>query len=204
MSKRYKLDDVQLFHDLGIYIPKRMLYLGSETFGEDHESGVDGKMAEKLIKNISILEGLGSDPITIVTNNVGGNVMDGLAIFDAIKNCRSYVRIDVYGQAMSMGSVILQAADERRMSANSVQMIHYGTAGAAGHAKTVQKQVEEDRRLDEVVENIYLARIKEKHPSFSKKKLKEMLSFDTFLTAEQSVDLGLCDSVIAENRGDVE
>ena len=42
-----------------------------------------------------------------------------MAIFDAIKICRSHVTILVYGQAESMSSIILQAADKRIMMPNS-------------------------------------------------------------------------------------
>jgi ATP-dependent Clp protease protease subunit len=192
-------DDVDKFHDYSIYVPKRTIYMGSEEVSIEHgESGTDGSMAERTIKNLTILEALSSDPITIIMNNIGGDEYHGLAIFDAIKACKSHVKIIVMGHAMSMGSIILQAADERVMAARSSQMIHYGQWSFNGHAKTGQKWAKEFDRLDNWMEQLYLTRIQEKNPDFTLKKLKSMLNHDTFLSAQQSISLGLSDSILDE------
>lgn len=198
MSKRISRDDSDRFHDYGIYIPTRTIYMGSETIDESGESGVDAAMAARMIKNLNILDTLSDAQINIILNNPGGDVNHGLAIFDAIEACRSPVSITVFGHAMSMGSVILQAADERIVSPNSSQMIHYGSLSVDKEAKTVYKVVDEFKRIDRWMEVMYLEKIKEKQPSFKLKKLQEMLGNDTFLTAQESVDLGLADKVLGE------
>lgn len=198
---RFTRDDVDKFHDYSLYIPQRTIYMGSEEFSlELGESGTDGLMAERTIKNLMILEGLSSDPITIVMNNIGGDEYHGFAIYDAIKACKSHVTIKVFGHAMSMGSIILQAADLRIMSPTSRQMLHYGTWGINDHAKTTQKWAEEGLRIDRWMEDMYLHRIREKQPRFPIQKLKKMLDHDTFLTADESVALGLCDRVLGEDE----
>lgn len=197
MAKRVNRDDVDKFHDYSIYIPTRTIFMGSEEYSIEHgESGTDGLMAERTIKNLAILESMSSDPITIIMNNIGGDEYHGFAIYDAIKNCRSTVTVKVFGHAMSMGSIILQAADERIMSPTSRQMIHYGTWGVHDHAKTAQKWAKEGEKIDLWMENMYLARIHEKTPAFPIQRLKKMLDHDTFLTPEESVELGLCDSIL--------
>ena len=196
---RLNRDDVDRFHDYGIYIPKRTIFMGSEEVSiESGESGTDSAMAESTIKNLTILEALSSEPITIIMNNIGGDEYHGLAIYDAIKACKSHVKIIVMGHAMSMGSIILQAADERVMSARSSQMIHYGQWSFDGHAKTGQKWAKEFDRLDSWMEQLYLSRIQERVPEFNIKKLKTMLNHDTFMSAEQSIELGLADSILDE------
>lgn len=197
MSRRNR-DDVDRFHDYGIYLPSRTLYMGSEIVGDDTESGTDALMAERMIKNLHILDKDGEE-ITIIMNNLGGDVMHGMAIYDAIKACRSNVVVKAMGNAMSMGSVILQAADERIMAANAVQMIHIGYFGTDGHAKTAYRQADEAKRLDKIVEKIYLDKIREKHPEFSSQRLKGMLDHDTYLSAAQSIELGLADKIMGEN-----
>lgn len=198
MSKRVNRDDIDKFHDYSLYIPSRTIYMGSEHVSDDDfsESGVEATMAERQIKNLHILDVISEDPITIIMNNIGGDVNHGLAIYDAIKACRSHVTIKVFGHAMSMGSIILQAADERIMSANSSQMIHYGSLGVDKHAKTAYKIVDEFKRIDKWMEKMYLEKIKEKIPHFTTPRLQRMLDHDTFLTAQQSVDLGLADKVL--------
>lgn len=194
---KFTRDDVDKFHDYSLYIPKRTIFMGSEEYSQEHgESGTDGLMAERIIKNLTILEGLSNDPIVIVMNNIGGDFNHGLAIYDAIKACKSHITIKAFGNAMSMGSIIFQAADERIMAPNATQMIHYGTWSFSGHSKTGQKWAKDNERLDTWMEEMYLARIKEKQPQFPMAKLKKMLDHDTFITAEESILLGLADKIL--------
>jgi len=138
---RMRRDDIMYFMDEGLYIPTRTIYIGSTSIEEGEESGVDYLMAEKAIKALHILDSSAAEqPITIILNNPGGDVVHGLAIYDAIRHCRNHVTIKVYGHAMSMGAIILQAADERLMSENSVMMLHYGTNSVDGHTKNVERR----------------------------------------------------------------
>jgi ATP-dependent Clp protease, protease subunit len=198
MSKRLNRDDVDKWHDNGIYIPTRTIFIGSESYIDGEESGCDGLMAEKAVKNLHILESINKENITILMNNIGGDEYHCFAIYDAIKSCESFVTIKVFGHAMSAGSIILQAADERIMSPNSMQMIHYGTWGIHDHSKTAQKWAREGLRIDNWMEKMYLEKIKEKHAIFTLAKLQRLLDHDTFLTAKQSVELGLADKVLGE------
>jgi len=114
---------------------------------------------------------------------------------DAIKLCPCEVNGVVRGHAMSMGSWILQACHRRIMGPSAVQMIHYGTWGYVGHAKTAQKWAREGKRLDRMMEDMYLARIHEKQPEYTREALRALLDHDTFLTATESIALGLADDV---------
>lgn len=201
MSKRINKDDIDRFHDYKLYIPSRTIYMGGEEHNiTEGDSGTDGAMAERAIKNLLILDSMSQDPITIIMNNIGGDEYHGGAIMDAVATCKSYITIKVFGHAMSMGSLILQMADERIMAPTSSQMIHYGTWGAHDHAKTAQKIAKEGERLDKWMEQVYLKRIKEKHPHFTLPRLQRLLDHDTYLTAQQSVDLGLADKVLGEEE----
>ncbi len=198
---RITRDEVDRFHDYGIYIPSRTIFMGSEEYDiEGGESGTDGKMAERAIKNLAILEAMNKEPITIIANNCGGDEFHGFAIFDAIKLCKSHVTMKVFGHAMSMGSIILQAADERIMAPTSRQMIHYGTWGINDHAKTAQQWAKEGAKIDLWMEQLYLNKIREKNSAFKLSTLRKMLDHDTFLTAQESVDLGLADKVLSEEE----
>jgi ATP-dependent Clp protease, protease subunit len=198
MSKRLNRDDIDKWHDSGIYIPTRHIYMGSESYEEGEESGCDGLMAERIIKNLHVLESINKEPITILMNNIGGDEYHGFAIYDAIQLCESHVTIKVLGHAMSMGSIILQAADDRIMAPTSRQMLHYGTWGIHDHAKTTQKWAKEGEKIDKWMEQMYLAKMKEKNPHFTLARLQRMLDHDTFLTAKESVECGLADKVLGE------
>lgn len=201
LMKKINRDDVDKFHDYGIYIPRRTIYMGSVDVSVEHgESGTDSSMVEFFIKNLMILEGMSDDPITIIMNNIGGDVNHGLAIYDAIKNSHHDITIKAFGSAMSMGSIILQAADHRIMSPNASQMLHYGTWAFDGHAKTGQKIAKENERQDQWMEQMYLEKILEKHPDYTIAKLKKILDHDTFLNAREAVDLGLADKILGEDE----
>lgn len=201
---RQTRDDIDRFQEYGIHVPTRTIYMGSELVDDEGgENGVDALMAERATKNLHTLDSASQDPITIILNSPGGLVFHGMAIYGAIMSCRSHVKIIVRGQASSMGSLILQAADERILDPYSIVMIHHGSDGYdANHTKNVRKWVDFGKRYDKVLNEIYLERIKEKHPDFSTSKLDKLLDFDTILTAREAVDLGLADSVLGDEAQD--
>lgn len=189
-------DTIDKFLEHGLDFPSKTIYLGSVGDGE-WDTGVDHRMARHAIQGLYLLDKTKHDePITVLMNNPGGDVYHGLAVFDAIRSCKSYVIIKTYGYAMSMGSVVLQAGDRRVMSPNSRMMLHYGTAGAHDHSKNVQRWADEFKRLDKWMEDVYLTKILEKKKRFTRQQLQKKMSFDWFLTAQEAVDLGLADEVM--------
>ncbi len=153
-------DYIDHWFDYGLDVDNRTIYLGSASYEEGGgESGVDHLMAEYFIKAIHMLERASSNqdkPIFVIMNNPGGDWYHGMGIFDAIRACKNHVTIKVFGHAMSMGSIILLAADERIMSPNSKFMIHYGYDGCNNHSKIFEKWGDEGKRINYHMENIYL------------------------------------------------
>lgn len=192
---KFTRDDVDKFFDYGIDIAHRTIYMGSAAVEADDESGVDAIMAERVIKALHILDQK-SEPITIIMNNPGGDWYHGMGIYDAIKSCQSEVTVKVFGMAMSMGAMILQAADHRQVAPNARIMIHYGYMSWSGDSKKFQKWSDECKRTDEEALDILLAKVHEKHPTFKREQLHEMLRDDTILTAIEAVNLGLADDVL--------
>lgn len=192
---KFTRDDVDKFFDYGIDLAHRTIYLGSVTIEEGEDSGVDAHMAERVIKALHILDQK-NEPITIIMNNPGGDYYHGMAIFDAIKACQSEVTVKVFGMAMSMGAAILQAADHRVMAPNARFMIHYGYDNIQGHAKNALVWAQESKKLNGLMEELLLERIREKHPTFKLEELQKMLDPDTILDAQETVNLGLADEVL--------
>ena len=189
-------ENADQFFEHGLSIPSRTIYMGSSAIEKEGESGVDFRMAEKVLKALHILNELSHDPIDIVMNNIGGDVYHGLAIFDAIKNSAAPVRIFVYGHAHSMGSWILQAASFRVMSLHSSMLLHYGEIGFEGNELDLIKFAAERNRINEIMEDTYLTIMHKKRKNYSFADLKQMLSRDTYLTAHEALELGLIDGVI--------
>lgn len=194
MKKQSK--DLSPLFDYNIDPANNLLYLGSYIHPESGEYGIDHAVAEFAIKGLEVLDRQEhKNPITIIMNNPGGSWYHGMAIYDAIKACNSETAIVVYGMAMSMAGLILQAADQRIMTPNSTFMMHYGTNAVEDHAKNFVKWADHEKRLQSVMEEIFLNRIKEKKPEFTKTRVKKLLDFDTILNAQEAVEMGLADAV---------
>jgi|SRR3984957_6365812 len=191
---RLNRDDIDKLYDYGIHIPTKTLI----TVGESDEI-----VAENLMKGLHLLDHIRQEePITIHLNNIGGDEHHGMAIYDSIRACKSHVTIIGKGNVHSMGSVIFQAGDERIMSPNARQLIHYGTplhADSELHAKSQWSWTEECKKFSRWMERMYLAKIREKHPDFKIEQVQEMLNFDKILDAKESVELGLADKILGDD-----
>jgi ATP-dependent Clp protease protease subunit len=196
MAKRINKESIDRLYDYDIHVETRTIYMGSTESDIEHgESGVDAVMAERVIKALLLLDTTAA-PITIIMNNPGGDWYHGMAIYDAISSCQSEITIKVYGMAMSMGAVILQAADERIMMPNSKFMMHYGSMGMEStHGKIFKKWADENERIDSQMEQILLDKINEVDPNYTLKELQDALNFDTIYDAQETVNMGLADRI---------
>lgn len=174
------------FFDWGLHAPARTICL---------TSAIDQDTADYFLKAISILS-TSTEPIKILMNCEGGDEYHGLAIYDAIVSSKSHITIEVYGHAMSMGSWILQAADERAMAPRATMMLHYGVWGHEDHVKYYRVHAAEGERLNELMEKDYMRRIKQAKPRYQLATLRKLLENETFLNAEEAVALGLADRVM--------
>jgi ATP-dependent Clp protease protease subunit len=186
---RFTKDGAGVFLDNDLDIQGRVIYLGQD---------IDEDAAELVIKGLHILSASRKEePVTILLNSGGGDVTQGLAIFDAIRLCESTVRIRVMGEACSMAAIILQAGDVREATVNSRIMIHQGTIQPPEeHSKNVKSWLKLMDQDDKLCDSILLARIQEKVPKYSYTKLRRQTEFDTWLTAQQAQAWGLIDEVI--------
>lgn len=195
MNKKVN-DALDSFFERGVDPSTRTIYLGY-TNGVGEEGEVDGELSKNVIKALWVLSHQSEAPINLIVNNIGGDVQHGLAIMDAMLACRCPITAFVFGQACSMAALILQAATERVISENAILMIHVGkSATMDDHPEIVNAWMNYHNKLDTKMEQMYLARIREKHPNYSLKSVKNLLRFDTILSAEQAVELGLADRIL--------
>ena len=186
-DKQQSLFDILIEH--GIDIRGRTIYLQGE---------VDSENIHKFVKLIRYLDKTDGE-ITVILDSEGGDVNLGFAAYDSIKECRNPVEVRVMGVAMSMGSIILQAADNRVMTKHSRIMIHRGQMEVGGHFNDVKRAVKENDDMDKICLDIYFEKITDKDPSFKMVQLQKMLDFDTYISAEKALEIGLIDEI----QGDV-
>jgi len=186
VAKRFVRDDLDKLYDHGIDLSSRTIILAADI--EDYS-------AESVLKGLHVLDSATGD-ITIKLSTDGGDWYSGMAIHDTILACSNRVRIVGLGKIMSMGAVILQAADERVLGPNATMLVHYGSDWFSGHTKDLERRAEESKRSSAIMEDIFLKRIREKHPLFSREDFKTKFSFDVFMSAQEAIDLGLADSIL--------
>ena len=191
-------DDFDKFLDYNCFLPKRMVYFGSIAMtGTDEDDSVNFVSAGNVIKNLLYLENINHDPVTIHFNSPGGEWHHGMAIYDVIRNMESYVTMIGYGYVRSMGTIIMQACDERILSANCGFMIHDGEEGYEGIPKSFESWATESKYSRQLMYKIYYNKIKEKHQKkYTLKDIEDWCNHDTIFHAEQAVGLGLADKVL--------
>lgn len=185
-----KQNDFDILMEHGIDIRGRTIYLQGE---------VEAPNIHKFIKLVRYLDKTTGD-ITIILDSEGGDVNLGFAAYDEIKECRNPVTIRVVGVAMSMGSIILQAADKRIMTAHSRLMIHRGQMAVDGHFTDVKRAVAENDEMDKICVDIYLDKMKEVDPDFKRNQLQKMMDFDYYISAQKALELGLVDEVEGDDQ----
>ncbi len=168
---------------------------------------VEDNMANLIVAQMLFLESQDAEKdINLYINSPGGLVTAGLAIYDTMQFIKPDVSTIVMGQACSMGSFLAQAGapGKRYVLPQSRTMIHRvssGTPGTKGSVHVQELEFEDARRHFEESKNINrrLTELYVKHNSKNKtyEKLFETMKFDTFLSAEEAVEYGLADRVVA-------
>ena len=154
--------------------------------------------ARTFIEKLRELANDSRNPITIYINSAGGNVTDGLAIHDVIRQIVASgieVTIIVQGMAYSMGSVVLQAASEGKRLAfpHSWIMIHEPAKWAGWQSTTAAAQhLDRLKQMQSQIYRIMAAR--------SGKPLRQIIRdtkrTDFYLDAWKAKEYGLIDRVV--------
>lgn len=197
------LSNVELFLEHGINLDTRAISIDPSTESEDADNfnEVNTRVAIQTVKKIHFLDNYKQGPITIFINSPGGCVTSGFAIYDAIRACKNYVRGYVYGTASSMGSIILQACDERIISEHSFVMIHDGTIEYPQDSyENIELHQKETKRINELCYDIYMEKIREAQPKFRKQDLKRYMKNDMFFYGQKAIDFGLADRLVVRGE----
>jgi ATP-dependent Clp protease protease subunit len=182
-------DDLEMLHDNDIYVPRRLIMLDGE---------IDEFEVATACKNLVFLDCTSQEPITLRLNTPGGDVYNGLGLYDTIKACRSHVTVIANGHLMSMGTIILQAADERILTPNCRVLMHHGSAGVWANSKDMIAAAKDVEELMKRTNQIMLKRIREKKPRYTMSQLDKLLTVDKYMWPKEFVDMGLADKVVGE------
>lgn len=155
------------------------------------EIGYFGVSAADFIRDLANVDG----PIEVHVNSPGGEVFDGIAIYNALL-ARKDVTVMIDGIAASIASVIAMAGNPVLIARNAQMMIHDGFGQAIGNAQDLRDLAE---LLDRTSNNI--AGIYSDHTGKPATYWREIMKGEAWFDADEAIEAGLADRMIDNGAG---
>ena len=138
------------------------------------------------------LQGLDVDVINVHINSYGGEVAEGLAIYNMLKNHKAKVNTICDGFACSIAAVIFMAGDERIMNNASLLIVHNAWTHTAGDAKELRKTADDLDIITQATMEAFKA-----HVNISDDELKALLDAESWLSPQEALEKGFATSIKA-------
>lgn len=128
--------------------------------------------------------------INVYINSYGGEVAEGLAIYNALKRHKAKIRTYCDGFACSIASVIFMAGDERVMNDSSLLMIHNAWTWTQGNAEELRKQADDLEKITQASVIAYKA-----HSTLSEEEIKTLMDNETWILPEEATEWGFATAI---------
>lgn len=151
-----------------------------EVIGKDWEGR--GANAQKIA---GILRNIGEKDVIVNINSPGGDVFEGIAIYNILRMHRAKVTVRVMGLAASAASLIAMSGDDIQMGDGAQLMIHNAWAVAVGNRHDMRSAADVLEPIDLAMAELYSART-----GLEVKAVAKMMDAETWLTADQSITQG--------------
>ena len=138
------------------------------------------------------LQGLDVDVINVHINSYGGEVAEGLAIYNMLKNHKAKVNTICEGFACSIAAVIFMAGDERIMNNASLLMVHNAWTHTAGNANELRKQADDLDIISQASMEAFKACV-----NIPESELKALLDAESWLSPQEALEKGFATSIKA-------
>jgi len=163
----------------------------SATMWMYDEIGGYGIQAQDFISELNDID---ASEINVHINSPGGEVFEGLAIYNALKNHPANINITIDSLAASIASVIAMAGDSVKMAKNAEFMIHEGHAQTSGNSADLTKMVALLDRASDNIASVYADRA-----GGDISQWRAAMQTETWFNAEEAVKAGLADEVLKTN-----
>ena len=167
----------------------RIVFLGGE---------IDDDTANLVVAQMLFLEMEDPDQdIMLYINSPGGSITAGMAIYDTMRYLKCEVSTVCVGMAASMAAFLLAAGakGKRKALPHAEVMIHQPLGGARGQATDIQIHAEQILRVKKMMNELL-----SQNTGKPLKTIEKDVERDHFLTAEQALDYGIIDEIIAPRR----
>jgi ATP-dependent Clp endopeptidase proteolytic subunit ClpP len=163
-----------------------------EDIGAGWFGGISAKSFSEEMKKIKDAEQL-----NIYINSAGGDVFDGLSIYNQIKRHSGKKHVEIDGIAASIASVIAMAADpgELLMASNAMMMVHNPWGLVMGYADEMRSYADTLDKVRESILTTYASR-----DGVDEGAISDLMDAETWLDAEQAAEVGLVDTVSEEKQ----
>ena len=150
-----------------------------------------GESAPTAKSLVETLEGLADvSQINVYINSYGGEVAEGLAIYNALKRHKAKVVTYCDGFACSIASVIFMAGDERIMNESSLLMIHNAWSWGEGNADQLRKQADDLDKITQASVAAYKSR-----STLSEEEIKDLMDKETWILPDEALEYGFATSI---------
>lgn len=155
------------------------------------EIGFWGVTAANFQRALSAID---TDTIRLHINSPGGDVFDGLAIFNLLVDHPAHISVSIDGLAASAASLIAMAGDDIAIADNAFLMIHNAWTIALGNADDMAHVAKVLGKVDSALASTYAQRT-----GLSLTDIKSMMSDETWLDAGDAVEHGFADRVKSDD-----
>lgn len=176
-NKYFNLETKGKNADLFIY--------GDITSWPYKENDVSSYNLSKQLEDLKDVENL-----NVYINSYGGEVGEGLAIYNSLKRFKGKVRTYADGFVCSIASVIFMAGEERVMNSSSALLIHNAWSFEQGDANSLRKAADDLDIINELSVKAYLEKINMKEET-----LREYMNKETWINAEDALSYGFATSI---------
>ena len=176
--------------------PPTPFRLSAKALAGSHEITIYGDISYEDGTAIALHDELrraAGKPVTLFINSDGGDVYEGLAIYNEILTYPGQVTAKVMSMAGSAASALVMACDRIEIAPTARMMVHQAWCGMCGNAGDHRRIAEELDEIDETLVEIYMDRTRQPVAVIAELVLGGK---DTYLTAAQCVELGFADAIM--------
>lgn len=172
----------------------RMTIYGDVSSGIDWDLLLTGEPSQtKAMDVVQALSALpeGTREVEVHINSYGGEVAEGVAIYNALRASGREVTTVCDGFACSIASVVFMAGSRRVMRPASMLMLHNPSMGAHGTSAQLRKQADDLDAICELSKTAYLA-----GGGIDAEELAQVMDAETWVSPEQALEWGLATEVL--------
>lgn len=145
---------------------------------------------------VRMMAGMRDKPITARINSPGGDVFDGMSIYNAFANHPGGVTVRIEGLAASIASIVAMAGRKVEAYQNTMVMIHNAWTVVGGDHNSMREMADLIEKISGQMLDVYVGKTKT-----GKRDMKQMMDDETFMTAQEAKEKGFIDAVLANGKG---